>query len=852
MKTRLFNKIICLLAVVMTLSFGMLFATNLPVAKAETSTDIVVEGASVRYVEPYGLRFKATMQNSKFSEMALADDDFEVGMLIIPDIILGDGDLTVETSDVNKVVIHGKDEQGNSLRNSFLEDHTVVFKAYLYNIPVSNLNTEIVGRAYFRYNGTYYYSNTCTRTMVDVAKLCYNDVNTDDDTKTILYNSFLEPYYAANSNFNITAVAGCANPSIYNDLDQTKGAVTVSMPKNPDSDNNYHNAMQSKNSYAPGTYVMMEFMGGEIPGFILFGATGGLSTGGQGSGVGFWLDEASGVSACIGSPYNPRAKQTSGNLNRTYLTSQATTKYLLIAGAETNASDSTKTDLNYYLYTLNGEVYTLFESGSLTGVDYTLTEGKIELRAMQNGSVDIAKVKVYTPDTYANLITKLNSIYFADDAAEKFTKSAAAKVSTNSDRTYQINMPIAEYNYVATTATYAPGTYFMAEMKGKDIPGMVIFDVDNAADTIVTKNSTNGDGIVKQNTWNGVGIYTEYVWNTEVYSKQAGSDAVYTLAGGKFNTHNTDGVVSLGEQEVVLVMGAYNEGTDTKVHYIIYAKDGENLTKYDEMTYTISGMNVGTGSILFASKHRAGGIPNVDIKLWAIGSKTEVETKLNAEYNVKLSVAELFSNKGATVNENNDGSYQMSMSLLSGGEYNYVATKQTYGAGTYFMAEFVGNKMPGMVLFGVDNVNDATTFTDKANFWNGVGLYTDDMWNTYSYNNGAYTAVGGIFNRHDDATRGMLTDKTYVMFAGVYQDGADTKIEYIISEKIDDSNVTVLSRMTYTFASTTIAEGSIVFTSTHVRGAETTMYTDIKLYAIGDKDTVNAKLNETYVVTDPT
>ncbi len=653
-----------------------------------------------------------------------------------------------------------------------------------------------------------------------------------------------------------------------------KGGYDISM-----SLANPYNYLATRQEYEPGTYFMAEMKTKDIPGMIMFGVdnptdtivTKDLETG---DGIDNKQNTWNGVGLYTEYVWNPEVYSKKAGSDATYTLAggKFTTntdpgsmigdigkdnEIVLVMGAYNEGENS---KVHYIIYQKDGDVLSKYNEMTYTISGMNVGTGSILFASKHRaGAMPATDIMLWTIGSKTDIETKLNAEYNVKLSVADLFSNRGATITDNNDSTYQINMSLANpYNYAVTNATYAPGTYFMAEMKSKDIPGMVLFGVDNAADNIATKDFATGDGITnKQNTWNGVGIYTEYVWNPEVYSKKADSDAVYTLAGGKFTTNTGSGVASLGDESVVLVMGAYNEGANSKVHYIIYQKAGNVLTKYDEMTYTISGMNVGTGSILFASKHRAGAMPVTDMKLWTIGTKTEVETKLNAEYNVKLSVADLFSNRGATITDNNDGTYQINMSLAN--PYNYVATKQTYAPGTYFMAEMKSKDIPGMVIFGANNAADTIVtkdfangdgITNKQNTWNGVGLYTENVWNTEVYSKQAgsdavYTLVGGKFNTHNTNGVVSLGEQEVVLVMGAYNEGADTKVHYIIYAK-DGENLTKYDEMTYTVSGMNVGTGSILFASKHRAGAMPV--TDMKLWTVGDKTAVDEKLNSVYTI----
>ncbi len=600
---------------------------------AAPTAAITMEGGSIRY-DTTGLRFGASMDKAEFEAIASTASEFEVGMLVVPESLLDGAELKVGDANAMHLTMTWSgtlvDEDNKADENG----SKVLFKGFVDEVPLDEFETAVVGRAYYKSGSDYVYSAPMSRTFLYVAEEAYESATETQDNKDKLYTNHLKPYYMAATSFEITAAEACPTPSIIEDYDSANKALTVKMPKFGQTATTGQNAIRTTVDYAPGTYVMLEFLGKDHPGTIAFGDTSQyVSTGNYVyTGVGFWVDDFYQLSSCKGtSPTGREVKDSSSLLRRQYfeIAANANTKFVLIAGAEVDTADSKKTDLKYYLYAENNGIVSLRYSGSLEDVAFELTAGKIQVRTTALSANTEATIKMYQPDTLENINAKLSSIYTIDDAADKFVKTTNATVSTNADGSYQLNAPLISnvaYNYVATKAQYGSGTYLMAEFVGKNLPGMVLFGVDNVNATLEFSNTEVV--YTKQATWNGVGLYTDYNFNSVTYYKAAAGTAVYTRMDGKFTRNGTSGIGT--EDTYVLIAGAENSGADVQLTYTLYKKGAEGLTLFDTQTYTIENASVGTGSVVFTSSHQTGNPAN--IKLWTIGTKTEVETKLSSVY----------------------------------------------------------------------------------------------------------------------------------------------------------------------------------------------------------------------------
>ncbi len=409
--------------------------------------------------------------------------------------------------------------------------------------------------------------------------------------------------------------------------------------------------MVTKDSYESGTYVAMEFIGNKMPSFILFGV----------NDIGTGLDEADGVGVDMDyyvfgarSYYkaNKDAEVVFGEmlhnkLTRGYFKSYATdatfsndddfkfaaiTKYVLVIGAVQDGAD---VKINYYIYAQTGiDAYSLIEEKIIVAANATLNEGKIAVRSTVKVGGQVSEFKVYTPDTLANLNVMLDDVYGITcqeivDVTKVFA-SKGSEILKNTDGSYTFNMPLSiEYNWVATKQAYGSGTYIMTEFVGTALPGNIIFGVNNVNDPLTIKEVVSYNG---QYTWNGVGLYSDHWYQPYLYSKKAGADATYTAVVGKFTRGTDPGYLATSDVRV-MITGVENDGANVKVTNTIYTKNGTTLTLFDNQTYTVNGYNVSEGSIVLSSSCCFGQATQ-GLKLWTIGTKTDVETKLNSVYTI--------------------------------------------------------------------------------------------------------------------------------------------------------------------------------------------------------------------------
>ncbi len=151
-----------LLAVVAAVCFwGMMYFA--PVRAEEPTPILMAEGASVRYktdeeTDRSGLRFTAYVSEAYKS----ANETAEYGMLLIPADVLGEEELTAESSGAaNKAAEVWFTESD--------KDGYAKFTTVLYNIPETEYGRVIAARAYIKQRDAYTYSATEKRSVAQVA-----------------------------------------------------------------------------------------------------------------------------------------------------------------------------------------------------------------------------------------------------------------------------------------------------------------------------------------------------------------------------------------------------------------------------------------------------------------------------------------------------------------------------------------------------------------------------------------------------------------------------------------------------------------------------------------------------------
>ena len=162
----------CLCALATSLAFG---AGNLQTAAAAGTPDLQDHGASVRKVDPTGLRFTFSVDAS------FKDAGYTFGTLVLPKALLGDDVLNHNDDAADEVdlpyqniaqenwatdVYRALAEKGE---NQFYEEGREYFNAVMTKIPDTDYGTTLVARSYAYKDGAYYYSEPVERSIAQVA-----------------------------------------------------------------------------------------------------------------------------------------------------------------------------------------------------------------------------------------------------------------------------------------------------------------------------------------------------------------------------------------------------------------------------------------------------------------------------------------------------------------------------------------------------------------------------------------------------------------------------------------------------------------------------------------------------------
>ena len=138
----------------------------------------IILGGSVRLSAPAGLRFQ-----SKVSEN-LVNEGASFGTLVIPKAVLGEAELTCETTSVRNIAQTkwATDSVKENNPQEYQEGYAY-FNAVLTDIPAEYYDEVIVARSYACLNGVYYYSEPVERSIAQVAAYAIQD----GYTESVLY-----------------------------------------------------------------------------------------------------------------------------------------------------------------------------------------------------------------------------------------------------------------------------------------------------------------------------------------------------------------------------------------------------------------------------------------------------------------------------------------------------------------------------------------------------------------------------------------------------------------------------------------------------------------------------------------
>lgn len=127
-------------------------------------------GGSVRTAAPSGLRFQSKIEDG------MKDSGATFGTLVIPKGVLGDNELTAETSNVEDIEqTKWATEDVRAYHFEDYEEGYEYFNAVLTEIPDEHFDEVIVARSYVYANGQYYYSDPVERSIAQVAAYAIQD-----------------------------------------------------------------------------------------------------------------------------------------------------------------------------------------------------------------------------------------------------------------------------------------------------------------------------------------------------------------------------------------------------------------------------------------------------------------------------------------------------------------------------------------------------------------------------------------------------------------------------------------------------------------------------------------------------
>ena len=148
--------------------FAIGFANMSIVAKAnETPLFSIVDGASVRIEEPYGMRFSADYSKTLFNQDGTLKEGYEAGILLIQTEELN-GELVIGTAGAKNVTAMVWDTEKGA------KDHYRL-NAVMSNIPETEFDTYVTARAYLKQGTEVSYSGTQTRNVAQVASRAMAD-----------------------------------------------------------------------------------------------------------------------------------------------------------------------------------------------------------------------------------------------------------------------------------------------------------------------------------------------------------------------------------------------------------------------------------------------------------------------------------------------------------------------------------------------------------------------------------------------------------------------------------------------------------------------------------------------------
>lgn len=191
-------------------------AREATVADLENSAYYTVRGASVRIVDPVGIRFHVIVEKSVYDQVLTQDgvlkEGVTTGTLVIPADLL-DGELTLSTTKAENAVTNElwsveKDQSG--VATGYMKS-----LVYLHDIPEASLNRTLAVRGYATVDGQTYYTQTVLRSPVSVAVAACNSneekQEVKDSAKAIADKVAMISVDAKGNTTNLNAVDGDMN-----------------------------------------------------------------------------------------------------------------------------------------------------------------------------------------------------------------------------------------------------------------------------------------------------------------------------------------------------------------------------------------------------------------------------------------------------------------------------------------------------------------------------------------------------------------------------------------------------------------------------------------------------------------
>ncbi|MBQ8394372.1 MAG: hypothetical protein IJX49_02240 [Clostridia bacterium] len=176
-----------------------------PIKSAQAAEGVAIEssidmlGASVRYPqegeELGSIRFGLEFSKEDYAAVT-ASADVKIGILLIPQSKLN-CDLTFDVQGVGSATLYGDGENGRVNAFHAQEDGAYRAYAYLWDIPITAYNQNIVARGYVQDGaGIRYSSETIVRCLNEVALCAYNDTTTNESNKEKLLDYLRANEYA--------------------------------------------------------------------------------------------------------------------------------------------------------------------------------------------------------------------------------------------------------------------------------------------------------------------------------------------------------------------------------------------------------------------------------------------------------------------------------------------------------------------------------------------------------------------------------------------------------------------------------------------------------------------------------